>query len=167
VNPVAQPPAPPDAREPRREALDAAMRRHRLRGDALIEVLHAAQELYGWLPPEVLAHVARTLRLPPSRVQGVASFYHLFHLTPPARHVCTVCTGTACHVRGARAIVEAVTAATGLAPGESAADGSLAIARVRCVGACGVAPVVLYDGAVEGRQEPGSAAARVSRWGAP
>jgi bidirectional [NiFe] hydrogenase diaphorase subunit len=147
-----------------RAALDAAMRRHQLRGDALIEVLHAAQELYGWLAPEVLAHVARTLRLPPSRVQGVATFYHLFRLTPPARHVCTVCTGTACHVRGAGAIVEAVTAATGLAPGESAPDGSLEVARVRCVGACGVAPVVLYDGAAEGRQEPGAAAARVAGW---
>lgn len=143
------------------------MRRHGLRGDALVEVLHAAQELYGWLPPEVLAHVARALRLPPSRVQGVASFYHLFRLAPSARHVCTVCTGTACHVRGSLAIVRAVQAATGLAPGASTPDGSLAVDRVRCVGACGVAPVVLYDGVVAGRQAPDAVAARVGAWRPP
>jgi bidirectional [NiFe] hydrogenase diaphorase subunit len=155
------------ASDPRLDALDAAMRRHQLRGDALIEVLHAAQELYGWLAPEVLAHVARALRLPPSRVQGVATFYHLFRLTPPARHACTVCTGTACHVRGARAIVDAVNAATGLSPGEAAPDGALAVGTVRCVGACGVAPVVLYDGAVAGRQEPEGAVARARAWRGP
>jgi bidirectional [NiFe] hydrogenase diaphorase subunit len=166
VNPAAVPSqeAPSD---PRRDALDAAMRRHQGRGDALIEVLHAAQELWGWLPPEVLAHVARTLRLPPSRVQGVATFYHLFRLAPPAHHVCTVCTGTACHVRGARVIVQAVSAAAGLAPGETATDGALAVSTVRCVGACGVAPVVLYDGAIAGRQEPEAAAARVRGWRPP
>jgi bidirectional [NiFe] hydrogenase diaphorase subunit len=67
-------------------------------------------------------------------------------------------------VRGARAIVDAVAAATGLAPGEAAPDGALALARVRCVGACGVAPVVLFDGAVAGRQEPAGAAARAAAW---
>src|SRR5512142_3155672 len=165
--PLAQVPPGGAAADPRREALDAAMRAHQLRGDALVEVLHAAQEAWGWLPPEVLAHVARTLRLPPSRVQGVASFYHLFRLTPPARHVCTVCTGTACHVRRARAIVAAVASATGLAPGEAAPDAALAIARVRCVGACGIAPVVLFDGAVAGRQEPADVVARLAAWRTP
>ena len=164
---LAHPDAGPLAGDPRREALDAIMRRHQLRGDALVEVLHAAQEIWGWLPPEVLAHVARSLRLPPSRVQGVASFYHLFRLSPPARHVCTVCTGTACHVRRSRELVAAVASATGLAPGEAAPDGSLAVARVRCVGACGIAPVVLYDGAVAGRQEPRDVAARLAAWREP
>jgi bidirectional [NiFe] hydrogenase diaphorase subunit len=140
------------------------MRRHQLHGDALVEVLHAAQEAYGWLPPEVLAHVARTLALPRSRVQGVASFYHLFRLSPPARHVCTICTGTACHVKRSRAIVDAVARATGLSPGEAAPDGSLAVARVRCVGACGVAPVVLLDGAVAGRQGPDDVVAALDAW---
>jgi bidirectional [NiFe] hydrogenase diaphorase subunit len=155
------------AGDPRRAALDAALRRHACRGYALVEVLHAAQEAFGWLPPEVLADVGRALRLPPSRVQGVASFYHLFRLAPPARHVCTVCTGTACHVRRARAIVDAVEDATGLAPGDALPDGSLAVARVRCVGACGVAPVVLFDGEVAGRQEPADVLARLSTWVRP
>jgi bidirectional [NiFe] hydrogenase diaphorase subunit len=148
-------------------ALDAAMRRHQLRGDALIEVLHAAQEAYGWLPPEVLAHVARSLGLPRSRVQGVASFYHLFRLAPPARHACTVCTGTACHVKRSAAIVDAVARATGLSPGEAAPDGSLAVGRVRCVGACGVAPVVLLDGTVAARQTVDDVLAALAAWGAP
>ncbi len=155
------------AADARREAVDAAMRRHQLRGDALVEVLHVAQEAYGWLPPEVLGHVATTLRLPPARVQGVASFYHLFRLAPPARHVCTVCTGTACHVRRSRDLLAAVEATTGLAPGETAPDGSLAVARVRCVGACGVAPVVLFDGAVAARQDAGEVVARLAAWRAP
>jgi bidirectional [NiFe] hydrogenase diaphorase subunit len=163
VIPVPEPP-PSLAADPRRDALDAAMRRHRLRGEALVEVLHVAQELYGWLAPDVLAHVARTLRLPPSRVHGVATFYHLFRLEPPARHACTVCDGTACHVRGARALLGAVRAATGLAPGEATPDGAVEVKRVRCVGACGVAPVVLYDGEVAGRQAPGAVADRLARW---
>ena len=163
----AQAPAGARAGDARREALDAAMRGHQLRGDALVEVLHAAQEAYGWLPPEVLAHVARTLRLPPSRVQGVASFYHLFRLAPPARHACTICTGPACHIRRSRVIVAAVARATGLAPGEAARDGSLAVGRVRCVGACGIAPVVLFDGDVAGRQEPDEVVARLAAWRGP
>lgn len=163
----AQPLSGARAGDPRREALDAAMRGHQLRGDALVEVLHAAQEAYGWLPPDVLAHVARALRLPPSRVQGVASFYHLFRLAPPARHVCTICTGTACHVRRSRAIVDAVARATGLAPGEVAPDGTVAVARVRCIGACGVAPVVLFDGEVAARQRAEDVVAQLARWRAP
>lgn len=161
-------PAPePPSGDPRRDAVEAALRHHQHRGDALVEVLHAAQEAYGWLPPEVLAHVARALRLPPSRVQGVATFYHLFRLAPPARHVCTICTGTACHVRRSAAIVDAVARATGLAPGDAARDGSLAVARVRCVGACGVAPVVLLDGAVAGRQSPEDVLASLAAWRSP
>lgn len=79
--------------------LDVAIRRHHARQDALIEILHQAQGLFGHLPADVLAHVARALELPPSRVQGIATFYHLFTLKPPAPHCCIVCTGTACSAR--------------------------------------------------------------------
>lgn len=148
----------------RTAALDAAMLRHQHRGDALVEVLHVAQDQFGHLPREVLAHVARALRLPPSRVQGVASFYHLFTLAPPARHSCAVCLGTACHVKRSREIATAIERAHGAAPGQTTPDGALAVAAVRCVGACGIAPVVLFDGRISGRQTAASVVGRIDAW---
>ena len=76
--------------------LDATMKRQRFQADALIEVLHTAQELFGHLEPELLLHIANNLKLPPSRVYGVATFYHFFSLTPKGAHTCVVCMGTAC-----------------------------------------------------------------------
>ena len=81
--------------------LDATMKRNQHQPDALIEVLHKAQELFGCLEVDVLGYVARALRLPPSRVYGVATFYHLFTLKPQGEHACTICLGTACFVKGA------------------------------------------------------------------
>src|SRR4051794_23430579 len=80
--------------------LDTAMKRHHLQPDALIEVLHVAQEIFGHLDHGLLHYVARGLKLPPSRVYGVATFYHLFTFAPKGRHTCVVCRGTACFVRG-------------------------------------------------------------------
>jgi len=161
---MVRPPLPPgrDAGDPRLARLDAAIRVHQHRGDALIEVLHAAQRLYGYLPEDVLLHVARELRLPPSRVHGVATFYHLFTLRPPGEHVVTVCTGTACHVKGAPGILSAVTRAGGVAAGEASADGELSVAVVRCVGTCGLAPVVSIDGRIVGRLSEDALRSRLS-----
>ena len=94
--------------DPRWSAVDAAMRRYGYRGDALIEVLHAAQEAFGHLHPQVLRRVALALRLPLSKVFGVATFYHYFVLKPPARHQCVVCMGTACYIHGAAEKLAAV-----------------------------------------------------------
>ena len=81
--------------------IDTSMKRHHHRPDALIEVLHTAQELFGHLDHDILFYIARGLTLPPSRVYGVASFYHLFRFKPKGKHQCTVCLGTACYVNGA------------------------------------------------------------------
>lgn len=78
--------------------LDAVIRQHQFKADALIEVLHRAQELFGYLPDDLLLYIARGLRQPPSRVYGVATFYHLFNLTPKGDHTCVVCMGTACFI---------------------------------------------------------------------
>jgi bidirectional [NiFe] hydrogenase diaphorase subunit len=145
----------------RLKILEATMKRHQYRPDALIEVLHKAQELYGHLSPALLASVARSLRLPPSRVYGVATFYHFFSLAPQGEHTCTVCLGTACYVRGAAELLAALSRETGLKPGTTSADGRLSLLTARCLGACGIAPAAVVDGSVVGHAEQAPLVARV------
>ncbi len=137
--------------------LEPVLRRHGHRPDGLIEVLNRAQELHGQLTPALLRHVATALRLPLSRVQGTASFYHLFRFKPPAAHSCVVCTGTACHVKGADALLRALE--RDLAPGgaaQAAGVEAIELSTVRCVGTCGGAPLVVVDGQVWNHQTPAS-----------
>jgi bidirectional [NiFe] hydrogenase diaphorase subunit len=155
------PPPPADARF---EQLEATMKRHQYRQDALIEVLHAAQKLFGHLDSTLLHFVAHHLKLPPSRVYGVATFYHLFRLTPRGRHTCIVCTGTACYVKGASALLEAVTQATGVKPDETTPDGELTVRTVRCLEPCGIAPVVVLDGRVHGHETPAILREQLKGW---
>ena len=89
------------------ELVDKQLKRGRYAQDQLIETLHVAQDVFGYLSEDILIYVARALRLPPSMVYGVATFYHLFTFEPPGDHSCTVCTGTACFVKGADDIVRA------------------------------------------------------------
>lgn len=149
------------------EAVDAALRRHQHRGDALLEVLHAAQESAGFLSEEVLVHVARGLHLPLSRVYGVATFYNLFKLRPPGEHTCTVCLGTACWVQGAATLLSAAEKACGVREGETTPDGRITVAVVRCIGACGGAPVVAYDRKLAGHETVKRVAEAVRAWGPP
>ena len=126
------------------EQLDPVLRRHQFRADALLEVLAAAQRSYGYLSAPLLRHVATSLRLPLSRVQGTASFYHLFRFTPPPRHQCLVCTGTACHVQGAGVLLQELK--------QHLNCPELDIGEVRCVGTCSGAPLVLVDGEIWNHQ---------------
>jgi bidirectional [NiFe] hydrogenase diaphorase subunit len=158
--PAAPQTAPQTEGDRRLKMLDAAMRRHHYRADALLEVLHSAQEFYGYLPSDVLVHVGRSLKLPLSRVYGVATFYNLFSLRPRGEHTCIVCMGTACYVKGAGEIVDAVSKAYGVAPGSTTPDGKLSLGVARCVGACGIAPVVILDGEIRGRETKETALAR-------
>jgi bidirectional [NiFe] hydrogenase diaphorase subunit len=144
--------------------LDASMKRHRHAQDALIEVLHTAQELFGYLRTDLLQFIAHGLKLPPSRVYGVATFYHSFSFAPKGRHTCVVCTGTACYVKGADALLEAVEHEWGTPAGKTTADGQVTIMTARCLGACGLAPVAVYDGEVAGAQAPASALDRMKGW---
>jgi bidirectional [NiFe] hydrogenase diaphorase subunit len=133
--------------------LERAMSRHQYSGDALIEVLHTAQELFGFLSPPLLKTIAHKLRLPPSRVLGVASFYHFFSLKPKGEHTFTVCLGTACYVAGALGLVETLERRCCKA-GRTTSDGKVSVETARCIGSCGLAPAVIYDGTVLARVSP-------------
>ena len=136
--------------------IDKNLKRTRYSQDQLIETLHIAQDVFGYLDEGILTYVARALRLPPSMVFGVATFYQLFTFDPPGDHTCTVCTGTACFVKGADDIVREVGLAYDVAAGETTTDGTLTLKTARCLGSCGLAPVVLLDGQVTGREDTSS-----------
>ncbi|QUY46131.1 bidirectional hydrogenase complex protein HoxE (plasmid) [Acaryochloris sp. 'Moss Beach'] len=132
--------------------LEATMKRHQYQPNSLIEVLHKAQELFGYLEQDVLLHIAHSLKLPPSQVYGVATFYHFFSLTPSGRHTCVVCMGTACFVKGAASLLSTVEQIAQIQTGETTRDGCLSLSTARCLGACGSAPAVVLDGQVVGYQ---------------
>jgi bidirectional [NiFe] hydrogenase diaphorase subunit len=144
------------ASDERLAAIDAYVRRVHGAQDQLIQTLHVAQDVYGYLFDDVLLYVARALRLPPSMVYGVATFYHLFHFEPPGEHVTTICTGTACFVKGADQISAEVTSAFDTPIGQTTPDRRLTIGTARCLGSCGLAPVVVLDGQVHGHMTPES-----------
>jgi bidirectional [NiFe] hydrogenase diaphorase subunit len=152
------------AADSRLKTLAATMKRHQYQPDALIEVLHTAQELYGYLDLELLVYIAQGLKLPPSRVYGVATFYHFFSLTPKGKHTCVVCMGTACYVKGAATLVKTVEDYAKVRSGETRADGRMSLIQARCIGACGIAPAVVLDGAVVGSQTPSSIVNHVKGW---
>jgi bidirectional [NiFe] hydrogenase diaphorase subunit len=151
-------------RDKRWKVLDITMKRHRYSQDALIEVLHKAQEAFGYLEPEVLEYVARQLQLPLSQVYGVATFYHLFSLKPSGAHTCVVCLGTACYVKGGAQVLDELKAELGVELGETTPDGKVSLMAARCLGACGIAPAVVFDGAVSGKLSPAEAVAKVKVW---
>lgn len=134
--------------------LEATMKRHQYQPDALIEVLHTAQELFGYLEEDLLLYIAHSLQLPPSHVYGVATFYHFFSLKQKGAHTCVVCMGTACYVKGAANLLATLETYTGIQTGETTPDGQLSLVTARCLGACGIAPAVVMDGNVEGHQTP-------------
>jgi len=118
---------------------------------ALIEILHKAQSIFGYLPRDVQLFVARKLGMPGAEVFGVVSFYSYFTTKPSGKHTVSVCMGTACFVRGAGKIVEGFKERLGIEANETTEDGLFTIKDVRCIGACGLAPVVMVDDKVYGR----------------
>lgn len=134
-------------RDNRAKLLERAMSRQGYASHALIEVLHTAQELFGFLSAELLKEIAHKLKLPPSRVLGVATFYNFFSLKPKAEHTAVVCTGTACYVAGAKGLLDASEhrCKRAAAAGEVA---KLTVQQARCIGSCGLAPAVVLDGKI-------------------
>lgn len=121
----------------------------------LINILHKAQHLFGYLPPEVQRIVAGRLGIPVSKVYGVVTFYSFFTMTPKGEHPISVCMGTACYVRGAEKVLDEFRRLLGINVGETTPDGKYSLSSLRCVGACGLAPVVLIGEKVFGRVVPG------------
>ena len=144
--------------------LDRAITKHNNSGDALIEVLHAAQGIFGFLENHLLIYIAHALRLPLSRVYGVATFYHFFTLKPNGEHTFVLCMGTACYVKGATAIQRAVEEHCRCKFGETTADNKVSLISARCVGSCGLAPVTVVDNKVAGKLTVESAVDRIKKW---
>ncbi len=136
--------------------VDRVLQRCRYSQDALIEVLHAAQETFGFLSEDTMTYIAHQLKLPLSWVYGVTSFYHHFNLKPQGKHVCNICLGTACFVKRSGDIVETLEREFDVKAGETTSDGKLSINIVRCLGNCGLAPMIILDGKVHARQTPES-----------
>lgn len=118
---------------------------------ALIAVLHKAQNLFGYLPKEVQIFVGEKLNIPVSQIYGVVSFYSFFTMEPKGKYPISVCLGTACYVRGADKILDAFKSELGIEVGQTTPDGLFSLDVLRCVGACGLAPVALIGDKVYGR----------------
>lgn len=156
-------PAPPSD-DKRWRIVTATMRRHGFGTDALIETLHSVQEAFGYIDDDALRFVAAGLRVPPSRVYGVATFYNYFTLKPQGAHTCVVCLGTACYIKGAANILHALQDRLGVKAGETTDDKQVSLLTARCMGACGLAPIVVNDGEVAAQTSPEAAVTKVEEW---
>ena len=157
----AKPTAPSD--DKRWSVVETRMRRLGNRPDALIEALHSTQEAFGYIDDEALRYVSDSLSVPPSKVFGVATFYHYFNLKPQGDHTCVVCTGTACYINGATEILASLESGLGVKPHETTTDGKLSLLTGRCFGSCSLAPAAIVDGEVMDRVDAGELLARLEQ----
>lgn len=121
---------------------------------SLVMLLQETQRRYGYLPREVLKAISRELEVPLARLYGLATFYRSFSLTPRGKHEVCVCTGTACHVRGAKGVLEQLQRTLRVTPGGTTDDGQFTLVNVNCVGACAMGPIVALDGVYHGKMTP-------------
>ena len=128
--------------------------KHSSKAGELINILHECQSQFGYLPEEMQAVIARKLGIARSQVYGVVTFYSFFTMVPKGKHPISVCLGTACYVRGSEKLVEEITRHLGIKVGETTKDGLFSLDCLRCVGACGLAPVMMVGEKVYGRMEP-------------
>lgn len=138
----------------KQEALQKAMEKYKTAKGALIPLLQEAQEIYGYLPKEVMQHISRTMGVPFSKTFGVATFYAQFHLKPRGRNVIRVCQGTACHVRGASRVFDGLSENLGVGINGTTDDLRFTLETVACLGACGLAPAMMVNDDTHGRLSP-------------
>lgn len=120
----------------------------------LIAVLHKAQELYGYLPVDIMELISEEMSIPTSHIWGVATFYHYFNLSPKGKYTISVCLGTACYVKGAGEIMQAIKDELKIKEGETTEDMMFTLQEARCIGACGLAPVIMVNGKIHGELTP-------------
>jgi bidirectional [NiFe] hydrogenase diaphorase subunit len=162
VSYVAKPVAP--NQDKRWKLVDATIRRQGAQPRGLIEALHTVQEAFGYLDVQALRYVAMSLRVPLSRAFGVATFYHFFTLKPAGEHTCVICMGTACYIKGAPQLLDAVRKDLGIAPGETTPDKKVSLLTARCLGSCGLAPAVVYDQEVAGKVSTAAVREHLKKW---
>ncbi|HHF53114.1 MAG TPA: NADH-quinone oxidoreductase subunit NuoE [candidate division WOR-3 bacterium] len=149
---------------PQYKALKREIIRYRRKPGPLIQVLHRAQEIFGYLPKEVQFFVAKELNVPLSSVYGVVTFYNFFRTEPVAKHIINICMGTACHVKGAANVAEALSRELGIKIGETTEDKMFTLSTARCFGACGLAPVMMINDEVYGKLTPEKAVEIVKKY---
>lgn len=131
---------------------------------ALIPVLQETQNAYGYLSREVLTYISEKIQIPLSQIYGVVTFYSQFHLNPRGRNIIRVCQGTACHVRGAKKILEAIEKELGIKAGETTKDLNFTLETVACIGACGLAPVLMINDDTHGRLTPDTVKGLIAKY---
>lgn len=143
-------PVHPDISEQMWEKINDVIIEHRDIPGSVISVLRLSQDQVGYLPLEVIDHVAEGMNLPASEVFGIATFYSLFSLKPKGKHVIKACTGTACYVKGIKEVMSHITNKHGIKEGETMEDRRFSMEGVRCLGACGLAPVLIVGEDIHG-----------------
>ena len=133
--------------------LDGIIKSHEQKKGSLIGLLQDITEAFGYLPVKVLEEISEKLRVPLSHLYSLATFYASFRLEPMGKHHCSICVGTACHVRGATRVVEAVERELGIKAGETTPDGNFTMETVNCLGACALGPLVVIDGDYHGNMD--------------
>jgi len=141
------------------KAVEAVIEKHRGQKWGLIPLLEEIQEKAGYVPPEVVPRIAEALRLFPSQVQGVVSFYSQLYSEPRGRNVVRVCRGTACHVRGGKSILKLVKQHLGIEEGQTTEDMEYTLETVACIGVCALAPNIAVNNTIHGAMNPGKVAA--------
>lgn len=135
----------------RYKTLEKSMKKFGYEKNVLIEVLHSAQGIFGYLGIDTLKFVAKRLKLPYSKVYGVATFYNYFRLKPKGRHNIVVCLGTACYIKGSDKILKKIEKRYGIKAGETTSDEALSLLTARCFGSCSLAPVIVCDEQLKGK----------------
>ncbi len=140
------------------DRIDQIIEKHHCQPSSLIQILLEIQSEHHWLPKAALERIAEKLKVPYTRIQHIATFYKAFSLVPKGRHGIHICMGTACHVRGATRILDAVQDQTGIKPGETDLDLKFSLETVNCLGCCALGPVMEVDGKAHGKMTPGQSA---------
>jgi len=130
--------------------VEEILERHRYDRGELIAILLEVQDYLGYLPVPAMKHISERLQVPPIQIYGTATFYKSFKLNPPGRHTCTICMGTACHVRGGPQVLGEFERQLGICAGQTTADRNYELETVACVGACAMGPLVIIDGEYHG-----------------
>ncbi len=141
------------------ESVESIVARHGFHQHELISVLQEIQRTRNWLPPEDLNQVLELLGVPASRMYAIATFYKAFSLEPRGKHICQVCLGTACHVRGGLRVKEAIERELSIEAGQTTKDREFTLEAVNCLGACALGPVLVVDGEYHGQMNPRKAVA--------